>query len=117
MNKLYSIAIIAIFAVGCSSADKKAIDTNPTDMQKQKQQQAQMDSQKKLLDSLKCSLKDDVRIVELSKVNNVKLCEVHYTKSGDKERIASAERQKNYCDGVLSKVKSNLETAGFKCSL
>jgi predicted component of type VI protein secretion system len=118
MRYLLLIGLLSVFTVACSSSDKTVL--GPKDEAKEQQVQLEKKAEEKAAsnaESLKCSLKNDVRMVEISKDSGEKLCEVHYTKSGDKERIASAERQKTYCDGVISKVKNNLESAGFNCSL
>ncbi len=42
-------------------------------------------------------------------------CDVTYTKDGTSQPVASARNEVEYCDGVVQKMKSTLEGAGFKC--
>jgi len=44
------------------------------------------------------------------------LCQVHYEKYGNSERVAWANSSKTHCEDVKSRIQSNLEDAGFKCS-
>ena len=113
MRKLFAIACISMVFAACSSADKQESAQNSKSEVKvqSKAEQASKDN------TLKCKLKDDIRIVKLSKESEVKLCEIHYTKEGSKERIASAERQADFCSNVLNNVKKNLTDAGFNCSM
>lgn len=112
MKKLFAVALIATFAVACSSTDKKADNAEA-----KATAEAKMETKLVKTDQLKCELNSDVRLVELSKANGIKLCEVHYSKEGSKERIASAEHQAKFCDNVLGNVKNNLTSAGFKCEM
>lgn len=63
---------------------------------------------------VKCVQGKDSRAITV--VPSDKGCEVHYEKFGNSEVVASSSMGTSHCDEVQSKMKTNLETAGFTCN-
>lgn len=61
----------------------------------------------------KCENSDDKRAITV--VPSASGCEVHYTKAGGSNVVATSANGTAHCDSVQSKMVSNLEAAGFKC--
>ncbi len=61
----------------------------------------------------KCENNGDKRAITV--VPSASGCEVHYTKAGGSNVVASSANGTTHCDTVQSKMVSNLEAAGFKC--
>lgn len=64
--------------------------------------------------TLTCSSGSDKRII-VTDAKEGGGCDVTYTKDGQSQPVASARNEVEYCDGVVQKMKSTLEGAGFKC--
>jgi hypothetical protein len=60
-----------------------------------------------------CSLGKDSRTISMQK--GEKRCEVHYTKSGNQNQIAWAQKTPGICDSVFNQVLQTIEKGGFKC--
>ena len=115
MKKFITIFALSMVFAACSSTGSQNVESQlntPQNLEAKKVEDSKVN--KSVL--LNCSLKDDKRLVEVGQRSDNKLCEVFYKKSGQEERIASAEKQKGYCTEVVSKVKENLEAAGFSCT-
>lgn len=63
--------------------------------------------------SVSCKHGQDERTVENRKTETG--CGVVYTKNGESNTVASASNELGHCDNVVSKIKTNLEAAGFSC--
>ena len=63
---------------------------------------------------IKCSLEKDQRSLELK--SKEKGCELNYTKTDLTQIVASSSIGPNHCEKTQSKIKGNLEEAGFKCN-
>lgn len=63
--------------------------------------------------SLTCKSGSESRTIEVAGVNGG--CETRYTKAGETKTVANAKSGTDYCEQVSSKIKGNLETAGYKC--
>ncbi len=64
--------------------------------------------------TLTCSSGGDKRVI-VTDAKEGGGCDVTYTKDGQSQPVASARNEIEYCDGVVQKMKSTLEGAGFKC--
>lgn len=60
-----------------------------------------------------CIVKKDTRLIELEKTPE--RCEVHYTKFGDKAKVAWAESTPSLCGDIYAKIRTNIESKGFEC--
>ena len=63
--------------------------------------------------SVTCTNKSDTRKISVLTVTEGG-CGVVYNKMGEDKTVAMA-KSTNYCDSVSSKIKTNLEGAGFNC--
>jgi hypothetical protein len=57
---------------------------------------------------------EDIRR-EVAVVETGERCVVEYTKDGEKREIGSGLPKSPVCQGIAEKVKSNLESNGYKC--
>ncbi len=64
--------------------------------------------------SVTCTNKSDSRKISVLSVSEGG-CGVVYNKMGEDKTVAVAKVDMNYCDTVSSKIKTNLEGAGFSC--
>lgn len=64
--------------------------------------------------SVTCTNKSDTRKISVLNVTEGG-CGVVYNKMGEDKTVAMAKSDMNYCDSVSSKIKTNLEGAGFNC--
>lgn len=64
--------------------------------------------------SVTCTNKSDTRKISVLNVTEGG-CGVVYNKMGEDKTVAMAKSDMNYCDTVSSKIKTNLEGAGFNC--
>lgn len=64
--------------------------------------------------SVTCTNKNDSRKISVLSVTEGG-CGVVYNKMGEDKTVAVAKADMNYCDSVSTKIKSNLEGAGFDC--
>lgn len=62
-----------------------------------------------------CSLAKDTRKVEIEALQP-NGCKLWYTKSGDRNEIASSVSGKNHCEEVSDRIQKNLESSGFSCA-
>ncbi len=120
MKKIIFTAIFAMSAVTVSCAHKNANpnfakkDLEVTGPHKLEEKAAKTDEKAKENNfAFNCKLGQESRTLILQKGD--KRCEVHYTKSGNKEQIAWAEQTPSLCDKVFDQVKSTIEKGGFQC--
>lgn len=64
--------------------------------------------------SSSCTQKGDTRKITILNVTEGG-CGVVYNKMGEDKTVAIAKVDMNYCETVSSKIKTNLEGAGFSC--
>lgn len=64
--------------------------------------------------SVTCTNKSDSRKISILNVTEGG-CGVVYNKMGEDKTVAVAKADMNYCDTVSTKIKTNLEGAGFDC--
>lgn len=67
-----------------------------------------------LMSVVTCKSGSDERIIEVVQKDGAG-CAVNYTKSGATSEIGSALNDASVCQGIVAKVRGNLETAGFAC--
>ena len=103
-------AIAVLFCVSCSHK-QKAKDTasaQQTEMNSKDQQIGHSDQ-----NSYFCVVNKDKRVIKMDK--SQKRCEVHYTKFGEKSQVAWAENTPSICSDVYDRIRTNIESKGFKC--
>lgn len=66
-----------------------------------------------LSETVTCKLGGDTRTIGIKSVDEG--CEVIYTKFGESTSIASGSKGSGHCANVVTKVKDNLQNAGFSC--
>lgn len=132
-----SILIGALSLAGCSSNAKKTAEATPTDKQtattteikatETAKTEPTVTKAKKSTESkakstntsssaeglLTCKSGADQRTIAVNPVNSG--CEVVYTKQDQANTIATAANDTTYCETVKNKVKTNLESSGYKC--
>ena len=120
MSKNIFTVIIAMSVFTVSCAHKKVEpnfakkDLEITTPKLEEKSQAKTDQKTKDNHfAFNCKLGEDSRTLILQKGD--KRCEVHYTKSGNKEQIAWAEQTPSLCDKVFDQVKTTIEKGGFQC--
>lgn len=89
------------------TADKKDKDTSD------KADKAKGDSAEGLSEKVTCKLGGDTRTIGIKSVDEG--CEVIYTKFGESTSIASGSKGSSHCANVVTKVRDNLQNAGFSC--
>ena len=65
-------------------------------------------------EAVSCSLGGDARAISNRKLVDGG-CEVAYTKFNETKVVASAANDSAHCDGIASRIQTNLENAGFIC--
>ncbi len=65
-------------------------------------------------DHVECVSGDDKRVIHVERKEGGG-CEVHYTKFGQKEVVASATQDQNHCSQIRDRIRTNLTNAGFSC--
>lgn len=107
IKPLLCLFAVAALATACAKTDK-------TKTQKEDLTKTVKTEQKKNAGlTYACLVGKDLRLVEIEKTK--KRCEVHYTKYGEKSQVAWAEATPDICSRVKKQIRSNIETAGYKC--
>lgn len=110
--KIISSVIVLTFLLTAACAQKKK--SGDILEAKAPEKKEELVTQQKVADqAYKCTVNKDTRLVEFDKSD--KRCEIHYTKFGEKMQVAWAENTPSICNDVFSKIKSNIESKGFKC--
>ncbi len=65
-------------------------------------------------ETVSCSLGGDARAISNRQLVDGG-CEVAYTKFDETKVVASAANDSAHCDGIASRIQTNLENAGFTC--
>lgn len=104
------------FLAACSSVQKKADLAPPAASTKETPKPslpAQDTQPTKSIDKIMCEQGGDKRtvVVEPKEAG----CEVHYSKFGNSEMVASAVHTRAFCDEVKEKIRANLEAGQFTC--
>lgn len=68
----------------------------------------------KPVNQLLCEHGSDKRIVVIETKTDAG-CEVHYTKFGNSEKVASAVHTPTFCEEVKDKIRAHLEAGQFSC--
>jgi hypothetical protein len=131
------ILLVGVFVFAACASTKKAETTTETTAQTGTQeaapdtQQAPSESKKEKSttvssdnglpsatgaekSSVTCTNKKDTRKISVVTMTEGG-CGVVYNKLGEEKTVAMAKSDMNYCDTVSSKIKTNLEGAGFNC--
>jgi hypothetical protein len=117
--KYLALVVFASFAVACASGPKKgsAQDNAAASAQKPNTAQTAPSQVDNVGTSgeleLKCKRGNDERTMTI--VPKAQGCQLFYQKFGKGQVVASSEVTQSYCENVRSKMKANLEKAGFKC--
>lgn len=64
--------------------------------------------------ALSCEQGSDKRTVVVEKSEKSR-CEVHYTKFGKSEMVASSDHGPGFCDEVKDRIRAHLEASQFTC--
>ncbi|HAG91356.1 MAG TPA: hypothetical protein DCL41_05765 [Bdellovibrionales bacterium] len=115
------LAVFLGLALSACSSSKKNDSESKVEEKMEKAAESTKETAKKMVNEAKakmdgetqCKLGGDVRTIGVKAVDNG--CEVIYTKFGESNSIASGSKGSEHCVNVVSKVKDNLENAGFKC--
>ena len=123
---LVSVAVTAAFVLtvaACSSKQKedaKAAQSNAeakvekaADGAKKAVKEAKNKAEVAMTGDVKCTSGSDVRTITVKAVDQG--CEVIYNKMGQDNSIATGTKGSEHCASVVTKVKENLQNAGFKC--
>ena len=142
MKKLLVLVSLFSLMIACGSAEKKAHETEKearTEVEStaeeieaaiEKEAQGVEDAVEQVQEeansiaasgshdsvSFKCGLDNDQRVIEVKRHNDME-CDVYYTKFGNQTKVGGAQYGADYCAKLAQKVKSNLESAGFSCSI
>lgn len=111
------ILMAAFFSLTVSCAHKKVEETHAAKKDEAKKEVivAKKELKEEKTDrSFSCLVGEDERLVTLDRQE--KRCEVHYTKSGDRQQVAWAENTQDICDRAFNSIRSNIEGNGFKCN-
>ena len=111
MKIISSVALLTfLFTAACAQKQKSGDIVEAKAPEKQEQTLAQ----KNISDqAYQCTVNKDTRLVEFDK--STKRCEIHYTKFGEKMQVAWAENTPSICNDVFAKIRTNIESKGFKC--
>ena len=110
-------------AVEKAATEQKTKVTQKIESKKEKAQKPVVEAQEgvesaataEAFGSVTCKSGGDERTVATHKTETGG-CEVKYTKNGETNSVANAVSDETYCNGVVGKIKGNLEAAGFTCS-
>lgn len=115
------ITVFLTIALGACSSTKKEANHDEASMKEKaehtvdKAKGAAKKAMKKMSSSeASCELKNDKRTIAVQETASGG-CEVIYSKFGDSTSVASGSKGSSHCEGVVTKIKENLENAGFKC--
>lgn len=120
MKANVSIILVGILSltVSCASKNKNEqsevahTDQKIEQVTEQKVEAKKEDSKDKEA-AYTCLVGKDKRTVTLDRKE--KRCEVFYTKFGDQQQVAWAEKTPAICDDVFGKIRTNLEGSGARC--
>lgn len=111
------LIVFAVFAVSCSTSNKKESSTTTTAPSPAAAPATPSTTAKPATkdgeNSVLCKNGPDERMIKVQKQNS--RCEVLYTKFKETNSIATSVSGTDHCDEVSKRVRSNLEGAGFKC--
>lgn len=111
------VALVGFLSLTVSCAHKTTVDTGD-------QQQSQAKIEKKIETKAEAKQEDkqlaytclvgkDRRTITMDRKE--KKCEVNYTKFGDAQQVAWAQATPKICEDAFSKIRTNIEGAGYKC--
>jgi len=109
---------MASFCFTISCASKKKVDEPAVTVEKSvdiKEPAPEVTEAKADDNQYTCLVAGDQRIITLNK--DGKRCTVDYTKSGDTKEVAWGKSTPSICTDTFSKIRTNIESAGFKCGM
>jgi len=95
----------ALMNFACTSASKNTTNTNAT--------KDQITSSLMKANKMECAQGHDIRWLELR--GKDRGCELSYTKHGQAAIVSTAHHGTGYCKNTLTRIKGNLENAGYTC--
>lgn len=123
MRKQLLITILLSLSIGACSSSKKSAEQKAEEAGAAVEQaskdakdaaQTGKDKAKAALEGeTTCKNGQDVRTIGVSASGEG--CEVMYTKFNESTSVASGSKGSDHCSNVVSKIKENLQNAGFKC--
>ncbi len=133
--KLIIALLIAISFTACSSSKKKdepetGVNAEETQPEQDQSTQDSDESEEPATttkketsqsdtpvteNAIECTLGKDIRKIDNQK-NESNGCVVVYEKFGEAKEVANANHQLEYCDEIVTRIKGNLEAAGFTCN-
>ena len=103
--------VLSIASIGCSNTAKKETETKaPAPVATETKAPAPPAP----TNAVKCKNSKEERTIEIETVQP-KGCKVWYTKSGQRQNIASSSQGTQHCENVSGKIKTNLQSAGYTC--
>ena len=123
--KYLLLLLIGLFVVSCTSApEEKAAKEDVKKEEKKEESKPAEPKVEEVKDkapqepavagAITCSSSNDVRTI-VNQKSDTGGCEVVYTKFGESKVIATAQKDIEYCNGVVDRVRKNLEAANFIC--
>jgi len=119
-TKLFFAVVLGLTLSACSSSKKDVNESSAGEKVEEAAkevtktaQEATSKAKAAVSGEATCKLGGDTRTIAVNSVD--KGCEVIYTKFGEPSSIASGSSGSDHCVNVVSKVRENLENAGFKC--
>lgn len=119
INAILAICSVSMFTVACAHTKKTESETALATVIEAPVSSHKIEPKKDIKKDNKneftynCSLGKDSRTISMQKGD--KRCEVHYTKSGNQNQIAWAQKTPGICDNVFNQVLQTIEKGGFKC--
>lgn len=107
------IALVGFLSLTVSCAHKTTVDQGDQQAKVEKKIEKKAETKQAKNLAYTCLVGKDRRLVTLDKKE--KRCEVSYTKYGDLQQVAWAEATPSICDDTFSKIRTNIEGAGYKC--
>lgn len=111
--------VCAAFMAGCASKKKVEEAAPAPAAQGKKATGAATKAATKAVSDMKTSTETSCKSGSDTRVLAVKVagsgCELHYTKFGETNSVASSQNGTEYCQSVLERIKGKLEGAGFTC--
>jgi len=123
----YAVLVLIFMLGACSSANKNKTSEPTAEKAKTKQTETSGKAMKSTkaraavaapsdMTGVICTLAKDKRQIQSASISGGTGCEVKYTKWGETRVIGSANGDMGYCSRLVTKVKGNLEGAGFNCN-
>lgn len=117
--KYFLLGGFSVVAMGCSHLKKQeaapATPAAPTAEQAAADAKAKAAQEAAKKNEITCKLDNEVRTLEIETLTP-KGCKLWYTRSGDRNTVASSTLGNTHCEQVRERIRNNLETAAYKCT-